>query len=89
MTCHVTSHEGGRLTNSKLSPQPERLRVATVWGSFRNPSDPWGSGPRGFAERSRCTNEFLISLLLAMQLASWVAAVSERAREWRELVRIL
>ena len=51
-----------------------------VWGSFKNPSDPWGSGPRGFDERSRCTNEFFISLLLSMQFASVVAA-GERRKE--------
>ena len=53
-----------------------------VWGSFKNPSDPWGSGPRGFDERSRCTNEFFISLLLSMQFARVVAA-GER-KEGRE-----
>ena len=69
------------LTNSKLSPQLERLSVATVWGSFRNPKAPWGSGPRGFAERSRCTNECCMNLFAIILLASCVAAEGERGRE--------
>ena len=59
------------LTNSKLIPHLLRLSLATVFGSCRKVSAPWGSGPRGLPDRSKWTREYCIVLFCFMQFAKW------------------